>query len=156
MLTGNSRGKYLPCNSNISGVIQPLLACRFAVTQSHAPVKCIVLSCTVLALPDRQTDTTHSYTRSTQTEFCVCLSVCLSVSQSINSGNEWSSVLLEQLVLPQLVNTFSPFYRTRRSITVFTKAPLLVPVLSNILDPWRWDRQAVCRTFGKELPLLAA
>jgi len=116
-LTGNSRAKYLPCNSNISEVIQPRYACRSAVTPSRAPVKCIVLSCTVPCLA-RQKDTTHSL-------FALPRRNSVSVSQSIN----------KQLILPQLVNIFSPFYRTRRSITVFTKAPLAVPILSNILGP---------------------
>jgi hypothetical protein len=37
---------------------------------------------------------------------------------------------LEKLTVAQLLKTFPSFYGTRRSITVFTKARTLVPILS--------------------------
>jgi hypothetical protein len=123
-------------------MFQPRCDCRSAVSPSGAPIvhcvtcnKCATHS--LFALPCRNSR--------------VCLSVCLSLSQNFNSGNEWSRVLLEELIVPQLVNKFLPFYRTRRSITVFTKARQLSlswPTFLTLQD----GTDRLSRNVGKELP----
>jgi hypothetical protein len=61
--------------------------------------------------------------------FSLVISLCFNIQISqeyksvINELTLWSSVLLEELTVTQLVKKFPAFYGTRRSITVFTVAP---------------------------------
>jgi hypothetical protein len=50
----------------------------------------------------------------------------------ITKLNSWSWGLLEKLPIVQLLKNFPAFYGTWRFITVFTRAPPLVPILSQI------------------------
>jgi hypothetical protein len=78
----------------------------------------------------------HAFPISVGNSLFVVITNIESVWCSVNYGHTKLSArswaILEKLPVAQLLKNFPTFYRTRRFITVFKRAPPLVPVLSQM------------------------